>query len=95
MEDFSVSNEEEIHDDFTDEDSQVFKSTNVSGVPSPVIYENEPKSKEQALATEPKLIQKVFDMKNFKLDFDDLNECVAVLLKKAKDDNGGRDIKKR
>ena len=51
MEDFSVSNEEEIHDDFTDEESQVYQSTNVSGVPSPVINENEPKSKEQALAT--------------------------------------------
>lgn len=37
-----------------------------------------------------------FDIKTFKLDFDDLNECVASLLKKAKDDNSqGRDIKRR
>jgi hypothetical protein len=27
-----------------------------------------------------------FDIDNYKLEFDDLNECVAALLKKAKDD---------
>lgn len=38
-----------------------------------------------------------FDIANFKLEFDDLNECVSQLLKKAKDDfsMGGRDVKRR
>lgn len=38
-----------------------------------------------------------FDIANYKLEFDDLNECVAQLLKKAKDDlsMGGRDVKRR
>jgi hypothetical protein len=39
-----------------------------------------------------------FIVANFKLEYSDLNECVAQLLKKAKDDGsvgGGRDIKRR
>ena len=37
-----------------------------------------------------------FDIFSYKLEFDDLNECVAALLKKAKDENSaGRDIKRR
>lgn len=37
-----------------------------------------------------------FDVKQLSLDFDDLNDCVAALLKKSKDENGsGRDIKRR
>ena len=34
---------------------------------------------------------------NFKLEHEDLNECVAQLLKKSKDDllAGGRDVKRR
>ena len=35
-------------------------------------------------------------MKSFALDFEDLNDCVAALLKKSKDEAGaGRDIKRR
>lgn len=36
------------------------------------------------------------DSKTFSLDFEDLNDCVAALLKKTKDDSGnGRDVKRR
>jgi len=28
-----------------------------------------------------------FDIKNFKLEYENLNDCVAALLKKAKEDN--------
>jgi hypothetical protein len=35
-------------------------------------------------------------LKSIALDYEDLNECVAALLKKSKDDLGqGRDIKRR
>ena len=36
------------------------------------------------------------DIKHLSLDFEDLNDCVAALLKKSKDENGSsRDIKRR
>lgn len=38
----------------------------------------------------------LIDLKNFKLDYDDLNLCVEALLKKTKEDaQGERDIKRR
>ena len=66
-------------------------STSVSGVPSPVLSDRAlpPLNKESKKQVD-------FDICSFKLEFDDLNECVAALLKKAKDDfSQGRDVKRR
>ena len=42
------------------------------------------------------LLKKFFDINAYKLEYDDLNDCVTALLKKSKDENSAsRDIKRR
>lgn len=51
---------------------------------------------EQKLALNCSLLFDNIDLSNFKLDSDNLNDCVAALLKKTKEDaQGERDIKRR
>ena len=50
----------------------------------------------KSAAENDKLLAKFWDISDFKLDSDNLNECVEALLKKTKDDNASaRDIKRR
>jgi Homeodomain len=50
----------------------------------------------KSAAENDKLLAKFWDISTYKLEYDDLNDCVAALLKKAKDDNSSsRDIKRR
>lgn len=47
-------------------------------------------------ADNDKKLAQFFDISNFRLEYDDLNDCVSSLLKKAKDsDAASRDIKRR
>ena len=42
------------------------------------------------------LLARFFDINSYKLEFEDLNDCVAALLKKSKDESSAnRDIKRR
>ncbi len=58
-----------------------------------------PSSQDQqfkSAAENDQLLAKFFDIKSYKLEYSNLNDCVEALLKKAKDDqNAARDIKRR
>ncbi|CDW74915.1 UNKNOWN [Stylonychia lemnae] len=96
-----LSEDEDIND-FTLQ-SHAYPSTNASSTASPLLSDkelvqnNSIRDKEHFNSTYKKLLKETnIDSKTLLLDFEDLNECVAALLKKSKDENGsGRDIKRR
>jgi hypothetical protein len=50
----------------------------------------------KSAAENDKILQTFFDITTYKLEYENLNDCVAALVKKAKDDiAANRDIKRR
>jgi hypothetical protein len=99
-----LSDNEDCEDsnDFTVE-SNFYVSTNPSSKASPLILD-EFASTSSSLSSEllnigskkSKESNLNIDLKSLSLDFENLNDCVAALLKKSKDECGsGRDIKRR
>ena len=82
--------------DYTIE-SNLYPSTNASSVTSPVFADKELfLNKQESSVDNQKKSLCELNLKSLALDYDNLNDCVAALLKKSKDECGnGRDIKRR
>lgn len=108
----SGDDKSEDYSDYTNDSNLYYVSTNASAKPSPVLLDQGYSSSSESISastalsfqsqsTPKKQLQLKesslsIDIRHLSLDFEDLNDCVAALLKKSKDENGSsRDIKRR
>ena len=86
-----TSSDKDNSEDFSfDEEQANYKSTSTSSLQSPVFQEQfEDKSGNKSTKSAE------VDGTSFTFEFDDLNDAVSALLKKAKDSQNGKEIKRR